>query len=257
MSSSRINVTASLLIGGLTVALISLMLWSAGQAGLLSIISKTLAPMTAILVGTIGLSYFGREDFSRKDHFYFMNLFLALGLVLYSIAEISIGIIGHLQESEAFYFLISLTQFPAMLLWAFGVLGYLRASNMVLGVISDKNLVAAVVVIPVSAMFLVVSALSLLTPERNIIEVLATAPGTIGLGMIVAGLAAVIMAFREGRIRIPLGFAFISMLMIFLRQALWSVLDYSPVELGGQSLGVIAYLVLGAALASAKDMEEV
>ena len=241
MSSSRINVTALLLIGGLTAALISLMLWSAGEIGFLGVISRILAPMAAILVGIIGLGYFGREDFSREDRFHFMNLFLSLGLVLYSIAEISVGIISHLQESEAFYFLVSLTQFPGILLWAFGVLGYLRAANLVLGSISDRNLVAIVVAIPVSAMFLVVSALALLVPERNILEVLATAPATVGLGMIAASLAVVIIVFRQGRIRTPLLFAFISFLMVFLRQAFWSVLDYSQAEPGGQALGVIAY----------------
>lgn len=237
--------------------MVFLILWSAQEVGFLGTISKALAPMAAILVGILGLGYFGREDLSRSDRFHFMNLLLALGLVLYSVAEISIGIISHLEESEAFYFLISLTQFPGMLLWAFGVLGYLRASNMVLGAISDRNLVAILVALPVSAMFLVVATLSVFTPERNIVEILATAPGTIGLGMIVAALALVTMVFRQGKIRIPLGFSFIALLMVFLRQALWSISDYSPVEPGGQALGIIAYLVLGAALASAKDLEEV
>jgi hypothetical protein len=223
---------------------------------LLATITSVLTPVTAILVGLIGLHLFGREDFAREDRFHMMYLLLALGLVVYSVADIAVGLISHMQESETFYFLISLTQFPGILLWAIGILGYFRASNDVLRKIRDRNLVALVVAIPIIAILMLVTVIMIQNPSRNLIEVFATAPIAVAIGMIAIALVVVTLAYRGGKLSRPLGLTSLGILLLFAKAAAWCCIGFSPVDPLGQAVNIVAYLLIGASLASAKRLEE-
>ncbi len=250
------NLTLLFLVSALAVSVMAFYFWFMENIALLGSITIVVSPLTAILVGLIGLHLFGREDFTKEDRFHTMYLLLALGLVVYSVADIAVGLISYMQESETFYFLISLTQFPGILLWAIGVLGYFRTSNVVLMKLNDRSLVGIVIVVPILAVASLVTVVMLQNPARSLIEVLTTAPVAIAIGVIMVALLLVATAYRGGRLSRPLGLATIGLLLIFLRAALWCCSGYSPVEPLGQAMSVVAYLLIGASLASAKTMEE-
>jgi hypothetical protein len=206
-------------------------------------------------MGFAGLVLFGREDFRREDRFHLMNLFFSLGLVLYGISEVAAGLLANQEGSEAYLFTISLIQMPGLILWAIGVLGYFRASNSVLDATTDNRLVGAMIVIP-SVAILTLATLSLFqNPTRNPIEVITTAPLAIGMGAITLAIGYVMVVFRGGKLARPIGLAFFALLVLALQISLWCCVGLSPVEPLGQLARTEAYIVLGAALASAKGIE--
>ena len=184
-----------------------------------------------------------------------MNLFFSLGLVLYAIAEVAAGLLASQEGSEAFLFTVSLIQMPGLILWAIGVIGYLRASNSVLKATSDNGLLATIVIIPTIAMIVLASLVMFLNPTRNPVEVFTTAPLAVGMGVITLALGYVLLVFRGGRLARPLGLAFLSVLVLTLQIVLWCCVGLSPVEPIGQIVRTEAYIVLGIALTSAKSIE--
>jgi hypothetical protein len=240
---------------GLLIFVLSLLLWFWGEFVLLDLLSAILAPLTAFLMGIIGLYHFGRESLAKEDRFNLMNAFFSLGLVLFAISEVAASLLGGQEGSEAFHFTIGLIQLPGLILWAIGVLGYLRSSNAALGVASDTKLVGGLIAIPTAFVVVVASAILVITPTRNPIEVLATAPLAIGLGVVMCALAVILWIFREGRLAGPIALAFVTLILVFIRIAAWCFVGFSPLESIGRLLGTEAYVLLGASIAAAKGIE--
>jgi len=203
----------------------------------------------------MGLYHFGRESLAKEDRFNQMNVFFSLGLVLFAISEVAAGFLGGQEGSEAFHFIIGLIQLPGLLLWAIGVLGYLRSSNSALGVTSDTKLVGSLIVIPTVFVTIVASATLMVSPARNPVEILATAPLTIGLGFVMCALVVILWIFREGKLAQPIFLAFLTLVLVFIRIAAWCFVGFSPLEPVGRLLGAEAYVLLGASISAAKGIE--
>jgi hypothetical protein len=206
-------------------------------------------------MGLIGLFHFGRESLAKEDRFNQMNVFFSLGLVLFAISEVAAGLLGGQEGSESFHFIIGLIQLPGLLLWAIGVLGYLRSSNNALGVASDTKLVGILIVIPTLFVSIAAVIALIVSPARNPVEVLATAPLAIGLGFVTCALAVILWIFREGRLAGPIVLALLTLVLVFIRIAAWCFVGFSPLEPFGRILGAEAYVLLGASVAAAKGIE--
>ncbi len=255
MSLRGLLTTIPYLIVGFAVLVVSMLLWSWGELVLLDLTNAILAPLTAFLVGLIGLLHFGRESLAKEDRFNQMNVFLSLGLVLFAISEMAASLVGAQAGGESFHFIIGLIQLPGLLLWAFGVLGYLRSSNNALGVTSDTKLVGALVAVPTIFVVLLASVVIIVSPTRNPVEILATAPLTIGLGSVMCALAVIFWIFHEGKLALPVFLSFLTLALVFIRIAAWCFAGFSPLEPFGRLLGTEGYLLLGASIAAAKGIE--
>jgi MFS family permease len=239
----------------LAILLVSSFAWINNDQSLLLGIGVITAPSSALLMGVIGLWLFGREDFRREDRFHLMNIFFSLGLVLYSISEIAAGLLANQEGSEAYLFTVSLIQMPGLILWAIGVLGYLRASNSVLQTSNDSRLVGIMIIVPTAAMLLLAFLVMIFNPTRNPIDVFTTAPLAIGMSVITLALGYVLLVFRGGRLSRPLGLAFLAVLVLTIQIVLWCCIALSPVEPLGQVVRAEAYIILGTALIAAKSIE--
>ncbi|MFW9846388.1 MAG: hypothetical protein ACFFD6_06550 [Candidatus Thorarchaeota archaeon] len=248
-------VAAVFLLSSITILIVSIALWVSNEHALLLTLGIGLAPLTAAIIGLLGLTVYGRDDFRREDRFHLMNIFFSLGLVLYAISEIAAGLLVGQEGSEAYLFTLSLIQMPGLILWAIGVLGYLRASNAVLQKTNDKTLVGGMIVIPSTAMVLLTIIVTVLSPERDPIEVLTTSPLAIGMGAITLAMAYVLIVFRGGRLAVPLGLAFVALFILTMQIILWCCFGLSPVESFGQVVRTEAYIILGASLTAAKSIE--
>ena len=242
-------------VSALAILIVSVIAWLINNQSIVSLLGAISAPVSAFSMGIIGLWVFGREDFRREDRFHLMNLFFSLGLVLYAISEVAASLLANQEGSEAFLFTVSLVQMPGLILWAIGVLGYLRASNSVLKSTKDNRLLAMMVIIPAVAMLILASLVMVLNPTRNPVEVFTTAPLAIGMGVITLAMGYVLLVFRSGRLARPLGLAFLSVLVLTMQIVLWCCIELSPIEPLGQIVRTEAYIVLGTALISAKSIE--
>jgi hypothetical protein len=247
--------TFAFVVSGLAILIASGIAWIVSNQSILSSLGGVSAPVSSFIMGIIGLSFFGREDFRREDRFHLMNLFFSLGLVLYAISEVAASLLANQEGSEAFLFTVSLVQMPGLILWAIGVIGYLRASNSVLKSTNDNRLLVMMVIIPAVAMLILASLVMALNPTRNPVEVFTTAPLAIGMGIITLALGYVLLVFRSGRLARPLVLAFLSVLVLTLQIVLWCCIELSPIEPLGQIVRTEAYIVLGIALTSAKSIE--
>ncbi|UCH03708.1 MAG: hypothetical protein JSW05_08915 [Candidatus Thorarchaeota archaeon] len=247
--------TIAYLVVGFFVLVLSLLLWSWGELVLLDLTNAILAPLTAFIMGLIGLNHFGRESPAKEDRFNQMNVYFSLGLVLFAISEVAANFVGAQEGSESFHFIIGLIQLPGLLLWALGVLGYLRSSNTALGVTSDTKLVGVLIAVPTIFVVVVASVVVIASPMRNPVEILATAPLTIGLGSVMCALAVIFWIFREGKLAVPVFLAFLTLVLVFVRISAWCFVGFSPLEPFGRLLGTEGYLLLGASIAAAKGIE--
>ncbi|MHA1939081.1 MAG: hypothetical protein ACXABV_07930 [Candidatus Thorarchaeota archaeon] len=257
MATRERYLTFAYLLSAIAILLLGAVAWVSNEQSILAALGMWSAPSSALIMGVIGLVIFGREDFRREDRFHLMNLFFALGLVLYAISEVAASLLASQDGSEAYLFTVSLIQMPGLILWAIGVLGYLRASNSVLETTDDRRLVGTMIVVPTAAMVILASLVLLLNPARNPIEVLTTSPLAIGMGVIALALGYVVIVFRGGRLARPIGLAFIAVLVLTMQIVLWCCVGHSPIEPIGQLVRTEAYIVLGIALTSAKAIEAV
>ena len=242
-------------VSGLAILIASAIAWIVNNISILSSLGGISAPVSSFTMGITGLWFFGREDFRREDRFHLMNLFFSLGLVLYAISEVAASLLANQEGSEAFLFTVSLVQMPGLILWAIGVIGYLRASNSVLKSTNDNRLFTMMVIIPAVAMLTLASLVMVLNPTRNPVEVFTTALLAIGMGVITLAMGNVLLVFRSGKLARPLGLAFLSVLVLTLQIVLWCCIELSPIEPLGQIVRTEAYLMLGTALTSAKSIE--
>ena len=255
MASRERYLTFAFLLSAIVILVFGVVAWVFNEHSALSTVGMIAAPVSAVIMGLIGLVIFGREDFRREDRFHLMNLFFSLGLVLYAISEVAASLLASQEGSEAYLFTVSLIQMPGLILWAIGVLGYLRASNSVLETTNDRRLVGTMIVVPTAVMLILASLVLLLNPARSPIEVLTTAPLAIGMGVIALALGYVVIVFRGGRLARPIGLAFIAILVLTMQIVLWCCVGLSPIEPLGQLVRTESYIVLGISLTSAKAIE--
>lgn len=256
MTSREKYSTVLFLVIGLVILVASLILWSAGEIPLLASLTMYLAPICAFLTGFVGLFQFGKGDFTKEDRFHMMNLLIALGLVLYSVSDVALVVLSGQQGSDVFHNTASLTQSPGMLFWAIGVLGYLRASNKVLGTTDDRKLVGGMVTIPIVAVIVLTMTVISLSPVREPIEVITTAPLVAGVGVTTVALIYVLWTFRQGRLAVPLGLSLLAVFFMLVRLGTWSFVGVSLLDPYLQLLSIESYLVLGAALSMARRIED-
>jgi len=244
-----------IILTGLAILIISIGLYFSGETRTLSIFTSFLAPIVAFFFGVLGLSAYGRESLVKDDRFHALNVWMALGLIIFSLSEVA-GVILHTLGSTEIIIMVGLVQLPVLLLWGLGVLGYLRSSNSALGV-SVEGLWARVILISsVSGLILIVVE-SLYFPGRSLLQMGIAVPMVIGLSVILIVLGRILWVLREGLIARPLILMFLGVLLYLIRTLFWNYIEYAPGIPFDYVTAIESYVLIGASLIAASRLEEV
>ncbi len=245
----------SIILTGLVILLVSVILYYSGDALSLSIFSSFLAPIAAFFLGVAGLNAFGRESLVKDDRFHSLNVWMALGLIVFSLSEIA-GVILHTLGSTEIIFTIGLVQLPALLLWGLGVLGYLQSSNSALGVAGNNMWPRVILIGTIAGLGLFVLE-TLFIPSSGLLLIGISVPMVVGLSIILIALGRLLWTLRGGLIAIPLILLFLGVLLYFIRNLFWSFITYAPGSPFDYVIATEAYVLIGASIIAASRLEKV
>ena len=232
-------------------------LYFTGMNTVLTTMTTALSPIIALFLGILGLNFFGRESLVKEDRFHAMNVWMALGLVVFSLAEITGFLIRIIESSTEIVFTIGLVQMPALLLWGVGAIGYLRSSNSALGVFTGNRIGSILFVVTAISGLALVVIMTLINPSQNLLTTIVSVPMIAGLGIILCVLGGIIWIFREGLIARPLILMFLGVLMLLIRSLFWGFVAYSPGSPFDYITAIEGYILVGASLAAASSLDEV
>ena len=243
-----------IILTGLFILVISVILYYIGYTTTLSIFTSFLVPLVAFFLGVVGLSAFGRDSLVKDDRFHALNVWMALGLVVFSLSELG-EVLLHVLGSQEIIFVIGLVQLPALLLWGLGVLGYLRSSNSAFGVSGSGMWARTILIAAVVGLALV--AVETLYFPRSLFYIAISVPMLVGLSIILFALGKLLWILRSGLIARPLMLMFLGVLLFFIRNLFWSFATYAPGSPFDYVTAIEAYVLIGASLVAASRLEEV
>ena len=257
MSQSGWKYAATFIFTGLIILIISEVLYFTGMNSLLSVLTTALSPIIALFLGIIGLNFFGRESLVKEDRFHAMNVWMALGLIVFSLSEIA-GVLIRINESPVeICFTVGLVQMPALLLWGLGVVGYLRSSNSALGVFTGNRMGSVIVLVTALSSLVLVVIMTLLNPGQNILITFVSVLMIIGLGIILFILGGIVWILREGLIARPLVLMFFGVLLLLIRSLFWGFITYCPGSPFDYLTAIEGYILVGASLAASSRLDDV
>lgn len=248
---------AIIIFTGFVILMVAEVLYFTGMSTVLSAMTAALSPFTALFLGIIGLNFFGRESLVKEDRFHAMNVWMALGLVVFSLAELTGFLIRITESSTEIFFTIGLVQMPALLLWGVGVIGYLRSSNSALGVFTGNRIGSILFIVTAISSLALVVILILINPSQNLLATFVSVPMIVGLGVILCVLGGIIWILREGLIARPLILMFLGVLMLLIRSLFWGIVTYSPGSPFDYVTAIEGYILVGASLAAASRLDDV
>ncbi|MFW9794730.1 MAG: hypothetical protein ACFFEE_10535 [Candidatus Thorarchaeota archaeon] len=249
--------TGLIIFSGLAILILSLILYLSGESTILLTFVSVLAPIVAFLVGIIGLNAFGRESLVKDDRFHAMNVWMALGLIVFSLSETAGVIIHYTESTNQICFTVGLVQMPALLLWGLGVLGYLRASNLALGVTYTERLLPLIIIISSIVGLTIIVVVTLFNPAQYLLFTIISVPMVVGLGLILFTLGTLLWTLRNGLIARPLTLLFLGIVLFFVRSIFWSFVNYCPGTPFDYVTGLESYILVGSSLIAASKLDEV
>ncbi|OLS31351.1 MAG: hypothetical protein ThorAB25_03550 [Candidatus Thorarchaeota archaeon AB_25] len=257
VSQSGWKYAAIIIFTGFVILMVAEVLYFTGMSTVLSAMTTALSPFIALFLGILGLNFFGRESLVKEDRFHAMNVWMALGLVVFSLAEITGFLIRITESSTEIFFTIGLVQMPALLLWGVGVIGYLRSSNSALGVFTGNRIGSILFIVTAISSLALVVILILINPSQNLLATFVSVPMIVGLGVILCVLGGIIWILREGLIARPLILMFLGVLMLLIRSLFWGIVTYSPGSPFDYVTAIEGYILVGASLAAASRLDDV
>ena len=239
---------------GLLILITSLILTATGNDMLLSSVNSILTPLIALFLGVIGFRIYGKDSDSKDDKYYTMNLWLAIGLIMLSFAEIATLLVGLSQNPQEMILIVGLVQLPGLLLWGIAIIQYLQSLNSALGYVKSNNLwIGLFLVTTISTMVLIVINATQFA-MIGLVENIVLSPIIVGLGVFSAITTILVGIFRKGALAKPLFLILGSLILYFVRCLLWL---YTNTGLESPTDGLIAiesFILCGAALLLARNL---
>jgi hypothetical protein len=257
VSQSGWKYEAFIIFTGLIILIIAEVLYFTGMSSILSVLTTALAPLVALFLGIIGLNFFGRESLVKEDRFHAMNFWMALGLIVFSLSEIT-GVLIRITGSAAdICFTVGIVQMPALLLWGLGVGGYLRSSNSALRVFTGNRLGSVIVLVTALSSLALVVTMTLINPSQNLLITFVSVPMIVGLGMTLCILSGLVWILREGLISRPIILMLFGVLLLLIRSLFWGFVNYCPGSPFDYVTAIEGYILVGAAIAAASQLDDV
>ena len=239
---------------GLLFLILSIVLVATGNGSLQLGINSVLTPLVALLLGVNGIRIYERDFTTRSDKFYTMNLWLSIGLIMLSLAEIARSIISFTLDSTGIILIVALVQIPGLLLWGIGIIQYLRSLNSAMDFIPTDTLwiILFFIVTFSTAGFIIINAI--LFPTIGIFENIVLSPIIVGLAIFSASNAILVWIFRKGSLAQPLFLIFGALTLYLVRCIFWL---FTSTALESPTDGLIAiesFILCGAALLLARNL---
>jgi len=242
---------------GLIILITSLLLIRTGNDQLLLVITSVLAPLVALFLGIMGLRIYGKESGTKADKFSTLNLWLAIGLIMLSLAEVAGTLVGLSQSPDQMILIVALAQMPGLILWGLGIIQYIRSLNSSLGFVKANNrwlgffLIATLSAI--SLVFIIVTQFTTI----GLVESLILSPTIVGLTLLTGITTILVWIFRKGTLAKPL-FLILGALSLFLiRVLLWIFVDASLESPTDGVIAIESFILCGAALLLARDLGKI
>jgi hypothetical protein len=239
---------------GILILIAGLFLISSGESEFLSVVNSVLAPLMALFLGIIGLQSYGKDSSTKDDRFYSMNLWLAIGLLMLSFAEIAKTLVSYSMNPAEIILIVSLTQLPGLLLWGIGILQYLRSLNSALGYAKSSNLWIGLFLTATLASIILITINTSLFTTIGFFENIVLSPIIVGLALFSIITIGLVGIFREGVLAKPLFLILGSLILYLVRCLLWL---YTDTGLDAPTDGLItieSFILCGAALLMAKNL---
>jgi hypothetical protein len=232
---------------GIVILITSVLLWVFGFDALVSSLNSILAPLIAILVGTFGIVSFGRESFLKEDRYHTLYAWMALGLIFFSLADITSILVSMVADSTEMCFTIGLVQVPGLFLWALGIMSYLKSLNSSLRLTEGTQLWLALGIITTLMSLSLIVILSIIFPSRNFISTIVFVPITVVLGLIFFIILAILWVFKDGSLAQPLLLLLFGVSLLFARAIFWQIEGYCTEIAFNQLMAIESYLLIGVA----------
>ncbi len=240
----------------ISVPAIGISLWQIGQLGIFGQALIFVSPVTTLCIGSISLIRFASEGVIRDDMIHTMCVAVALGLTLLTLAEVALSMISVLAGSTLFYLVIAFLQFPGLLLWTAGILGYVIVFNRVISLMPQKRLLLILISVSLVSVFSLKVASLLFCEPRGVIESLSCIPIAVCLVMMTGALIMIQWLFRGGRIHYPFGAMLSAVIFYMLQSILWCTLSESPLSPLVRGMALESYLFLGISLVMFRRLGE-
>jgi len=242
---------------GLIILLTSLLLITTGNDQLLSAITSVLAPLVALFLGIMGLRIYGKESSTRSDKFSTLNLWLAIGLIMLSLAEIAGTLVGLSQNPDQMALMVTLAQMPGLILWGLGIIQYVRSLNSSLGFVKSNNRwIGFFLIATLSTISLVVIIVTQFT-TIGLIESLILSPIIVGLTLLTIITTILVWIFRKGTLAKPLFLILGALALYLIRILLWLFVDTSLESPTDGVIAIESFILCGGALLLARDLGKI
>lgn len=239
---------------GLIILAVFVLLSITGYVDALLILFSIMTPITAFLLGTLGLRLFGRESEMRHDTFHSVNLWISIGLIMLSLSEIAAILVSLTAGPLQIEATIGLVQMPGLLLWGVGIFQYLRSVNSSLEFTETGKLWMSLLVVASLATLVLIAANALYLPWIGAIENVVLSPIVVGQGILAIITLGLVWTFRHGEIARPLVLVFCGFLLYLVRTVHWAFMISTIGTPLNSIMAVEAYIFFGAALALARNL---
>lgn len=240
---------------GIFILVVSVLLVALGFDALVYLSTTVLAPLIAFFTGIMGIRFFGRESFLKEDRYHTLNAWIALGLIFFSLADVTAILVYMSENSSQICYTIGLVQVPGLMLWVLGILGYLKSLNSSLRLTEGTQLWLALGVITSLTSLSLVVIFTIIFPSRNILSTAVFVPIAVVLGLILCIVFGIFWVFRDGFIARPLLLLLFGILLLFIRSVFLQIEDYCSGSAFNQITAIEAYLLTGASFLIARELE--
>lgn len=239
---------------GILILVSSALLWSLGLVTLAFSVTGILAPLIALFIGSLGISFFGRESFLKEDRYHTLNVWIALGLVFFSLADVTAILVYFNENASQISFTIGLIQIPGLLLWGLGIFGYLKSLNASLKLTEGTQLWLALGVITTLTSLSLVVFFAILFPSRNLLSIIVSVPIVVALGLILCIICGILWIFKDGYMAKPILLLLFGIILLFIRSIFWQAEDYLSGNPFNQVAAIESYILVGASFLMAREL---
>jgi hypothetical protein len=254
---SRGAYAVAIILLGMLILIVSVLLLALGFDVFAYSLTSILAPFIALFIGILGISFFGRESFLKEDRYHTLNVWIALGLIFFSLADITTILVFMTEASNQICFTIGLVQIPGLLLWSMGILGYLKSLNSSLRLTEGTQLWQALGVITTLSSLSLIVILAIIFPTRNLLSTIVFVPIVVVLGLIMCLILGMLWMFKDGFIARPLLLLLFGVILLFIRAVFWQIEDYCGGNSINQITAIESYLLVGASFLIASRLNVV
>ncbi len=219
---------------------------SSADPVIVSVMSSSLLVIIAFIVSVLGLWLVFKEGLIRNDRLLMLNTHLAIGLLIFAVAEVTSIMVQQLADPLAYSFAIGIIQLVAVVLWTEGVVVYLYSTNSVLEFAKNRSVIPIIIFL-ISVLYVVAAAFTIDLQAFSIGQVLSVPIG-IGLTIILVSMTILLWCYRGGYLAIPTLLTVLGSLLLVVRTVSWGYIGISIADPNAQMLAVGAYLLLGASL---------